>query len=401
MAVTRLGPGGYPVAGGLPALSASWSQSIPAFTQDLEFLVVVAASFDQTIPAFTQDLELTAPVVLSFSQTIPAFTQTLHLIGPHHLDLSNTIPAFTQDLEFLAVGSPRDLQFIQTIPSFTEDLHFHLNIAAAGGGGGGASGLFGVGEAGQDGQPDGTGGYGGAGDDNHTPRQTTSGTTGNAGTEFDGSLYGSGSGGSGGDWGRSGHGADGGTGGTYGGGGGGGGAGLAGGGQGALGGEGVIYLEYDPGTGPVIIILDKDSVSPFTIPLDWSITNNTILIVGAGGCGSDGSLYIGGNGGGGGSVVGAIDTNYFTPGQVVDFNVASAADVCAGLADSTDFGEYISAGSGVNGDGTGGGISVPFPGVTSADFTIHYEGGDGGPGGIIDDILRTARRRTHVLIVAG
>lgn len=248
---------------------------------------------------------------------------------------------------------------------------------AAGAGGGGAAGLYGVGEYGQGGQYDGIGGYGGSGDLFHTPRQTTPGTTGFLGTEWDG-TYGSGSGGSGGNWGDSGHGGNGGVGGLYGGGGGGGGGGHAGGGLGALGGEGVIYLEYDPGTGPIVIVLTKDSPSPFTFPLDWSTTNNTVLIVGAGGCGKNGGLTTGGGGGGGGSVVGAVNTGLFTPGQVLAIDIPSAAEVCAGIGGNTFLGIY-SAPPGVNGDGSTGG--TPIVPIDPGDGGIGSGGGTGGGGG--------------------
>jgi len=252
---------------------------------------------------------------------------------------------------------------------------------AGGAGGGGAAGLFGAGEFGQGGQYDGTGGYGGAGDLFHTPRQTTPSTTGNTGTEYDGTR-GSGSGGSGGSWGGSGHGGNGGVGGLYGGGGGGGGAGLAGGGLGALGGEGVIYLEYDPGTGPVVILLTHSSTSPFTFPPDWNTSNNTVLIVGAGGCGHNGGLSTGGDGGGGGSVVGAVNTALFTPGQVLAFSIPSAAQVCAGTGGNTNLGIY-SAPPGINGDGTTGGTPiVPIPPVSGGiGAGGGGTGGGGGPGG--------------------
>jgi hypothetical protein len=253
------------------------------------------------------------------------------------------------------------------------------NGAGAGGGGGGAAGLFGVGEIGQNGQPNGTGGYGGAADANGTPRQLVPSTTGNTGTEWDG-TWGSGSGGSGGNWGSLGAGGDGGLGGSRGGGGGGGGGGLAGGGVGALGGEGLIYLRYQSAGGPVVIILTKDSTTPFTFPSDWSTINNTVLILAPGGCGTSGSTTQGGSGGGGGSVVGAVNTNVFGPNQTVSFRVPSAAEVCAGgiLGGNTRFGGY-SAPPGINGNGTTGGTpSVPFTGPGSIGTVT---GGQGGPGG--------------------
>jgi hypothetical protein len=261
-----------------------------------------------------------------------------------------------------------------------------IGAAAAGGGGGGSGGLFGVGEDGERGRFDGIGGYGGAADNSLTPRQLISESTGNTGIEYDG-TYGSGSGGSGGDWGILGVGGDGGTGGLYGGGGGGGGAGLAGGGQGALGGEGFIYLQYDPGTGPVVIILDKDSVSPFTFPSDWSTTNNIVLLIGAGGCGADGSQFVGGDGGGGGSTIGAINTALFNPNDVFDFVVPTAANVCAGIPGNTVFGD-IEAAPGINGDGSGGGVSVPFPGTSGGGTVIiDFTPGDGGPGGDLGSLV--------------
>jgi hypothetical protein len=254
-----------------------------------------------------------------------------------------------------------------------------VTTVAGGAGGGGAAGLYGPGEYGQTGQYDGTGGYGGAGDDYYTARQTTPSSTGNTGTEFSGAT-GSGSGGSGGSWGGSGHGGNGGVGGLYGGGGGGGGGGLAGGGLGALGGEGAIFLEYNPGTGPVYITLTKDSGSSYTIPANWSMSSNTVLIIGAGGCGKNGGLTTGGGGGGGGSVIGAVNTDLFTPGQVIPIDIPSAAQVCAGVKGNTVFGGY-SAPPGVNGDGTTGG-TPPVPidpshgGIPSGSGT----GGGGGPG---------------------
>lgn len=279
---------------------------------------------------------------------------------------------------------------------------------AGGAGGGGAAGLFGPGEFGQSGVYDGTGGYGGAGDNHLTPRQLTPESIGNLGTEWDGTS-GSGSGGSGGNWGGSGFGGNGGVGGLYGGGGGGGGAGLSGGGQGALGGEGVIFLQYDPGTGPVVIVLTSASPTPFTFPLDWSTTSNTVLIVGAGGCGSDGNLTVGGDGGGGGSVVGAINTDLFSPGQVLAIDIPTAAEVCAGTAGNTVLGTY-SAPPGVNGDGTGGGTPPVYIPPEDGGFGSGGTGtgggggpGGGGPGGGVAELITgriAAQSRLHGLTVA-
>jgi hypothetical protein len=274
------------------------------------------------------------------------------------------------------VGGDRVESWIRTKSSLQGQLVVTGGVVtkAAGAGGGGAAGFFGPGEFGQAGVYDGTGGYGGAGDDYHTERQLTPGSTGNAGNEWDG-TYGSGSGGSGGSWGGTGRGGNGGRGGLYGGGGGGGGSGLSGGGLGALGGEGVIYLQYDPGTGPIVILLTKDSPTTFTIPANWNTTNNTVLIVGAGGCGSNGGLTTGGGGGGGGSVVGAINTSLYTPGQVIPITVPSAAQVCSGIGGNTVFGGH-SAPPGSNGNGTGGGTPpVPIP--------PEYGGIGGGSGGSI------------------
>jgi hypothetical protein len=162
-----------------------------------------------------------------------------------------------------------------------------------------------------------------------------------------------------------------------------------------LGGEGVIYLQYDPGTGPIVIVLTKDSPSPFTFPLDWSTTNNTVLIVGAGGCGKNGGLTTGGGGGGGGSVVGAINTGLFTPGQVLAIDIPSAAEVCAGTGGNTFLGIY-SAPPGINGDGsTGGTPIVPIDpddgGIGFGDGGIGGGGGgdpsDGGPGGVVATLV--------------
>lgn len=259
------------------------------------------------------------------------------------------------------------------------DARDFVETTAAGGGGGGAAGIFGIGEPGQTGNPDGTGGYGGAGDLFHTPEQLVSESTGNTGTEWDG-THGSGSGGSGGDWGGSGTGGNGGTGGLYGGGGGGGGAGILGGGLGALGGDGAIFIAYNPGSGWIYEILTHDSVSPYTFPADWSTTNQ-ILLLGPGGCGGNGGLTRGGDGGGGGTAVGVTNTLLFNPLEELEFYVPTPEEICEG-GGQTEFGDGSASGglNGDNGDGTphdpGGGFDNGFDGG------YIYDPGDGGDGGV-------------------
>lgn len=396
MATTRLGVGGYPAPGGEPPRFASIIQTIPDFSQVVHFAVRLRISFTQTIPAFTQSFVLKAPVKLTVNQTIPDFSQNLSFAHRLFLEFDQTIPDFHQVLVF----GPNHLRFNQTIPAFQQRhiYNTHSLTAAAGGGGGGAAGRYGLGEDGQGGREDGVGGYGGAADNNLTPRQTTSGSTGNTGTEWDG-TYGSGSGGSGGDWGDVLHGSNGGVGGQYGGGGGGGGAGLLGGGLGALGGEGAIFIQYDPGTGPVTIILTHDTPgSSFVFPEDWNTESNIVLLVGAGGCGHDGTLTVGGDGGGGGGAVGIINATIYSPGEVIDFHIPTAAEVCAGTdIPETVLGDHQAA-PGINGDGSGGGTSIPYDPI-DGETVINNVPGNGGPGGDLG--IAVGVRRTHVLIVAG
>lgn len=249
-----------------------------------------------------------------------------------------------------------------------------VNFGAPGGGGGGAAGLFGDGEDGNNGSFFEVG-YGGAGDATiGGARQNTPGAAGNAGTEYGSSGIGSGSGGAGGNYNGIGTGQAGGVGGTYGGGGGGGGAGSSAGGAGALGGEGVIWISY----GGNNIILTKDTGSTWTVPLDWSNTNS-IVILGPGGCGSAGAILFGGTGGAGGDAIGGDNINLFTPGQIVPVDITSAADACAGVPSHTQL-NGVQAGGGVNGDGTGGGETIPIP-PSGGDNLFDTDPGDGGNGG--------------------
>lgn len=301
-------------------------------------------------------------------------TATWFVLGS---DLHGDIAEAAAATDEVSAGNTWDVTLTETATA----LDF-LRTLASGGGGGGGAGLFGPGEDGGGAGPSGVGGYGGAGDLFTVPRQTTPGLWGNNGTEYLCSGLGSGSGGAGGSWNDVGIGQAGGPGGWRGGGGGGGGGGRLDGGLGGLGGEGVICITYFNGVGTSTVVLTKDSGSTWTVPADWTNTN-TVLLVGAGGCGGRGSNVRGGNGGEGGASVGGTDVNAWVPDQVLALSVATAAFVCAAGGPAnvlvTALGDFAAA-AGKNGDGSGGGISVPISGPLAGD-SFFYGSSLGGLGG--------------------
>lgn len=253
-----------------------------------------------------------------------------------------------------------------------------LQIYPAGGGGGGAAGIFGNGEDGDNADFDGTGGYGGAADSFLVARQIIPGAAGNLGTEWDG-VTGSGSGGAGGNYSLAGIGQNGGDGGLFGGGGGGGGSGTTGVGLGGTGGDGIIWIQYrSTSTGLWVTVTLSTAAGTWTVPPDWNENDNKLAMLGAGGCGADGSTLSGGNGGFGGDAVGGINIAGLTPGVGIAYDVNTGLEACSGTSVQTIFGDWA-AGSGQNGGGSGGGGSS----VGSAGSSFTFHAGLGGPGGTL------------------
>jgi hypothetical protein len=390
--------GGFNTSTGTPATPSGWTLSVNinwfniASTKLCTLLqsgAVTGLTATGTGAAFVLADAIAAPILVDAVEPATA-TDTTDAISDYLITVTETAAA--ADTVSAAVNievsvnesapvtdtleTQSDYQISHTESAPAQDF---LVTYAAGGGGGGAAGLFGDGEDGQPGQLNGDGGFGGFGDANQTARQLTPGADGNDGIEWDSISIGSGSGGAGGSYNDSGIGQDGGSGGFLGGGGGGGGGGVMGGGQGGLGGNGVIYIQYISSVTATLVqqTLTETDITPYVVPADWSNTN-LIILIGAGGCGEDGSIFIGGRGGFGGDCIGVENYNGFSPGEEVPFEITTALIACESPdpVPGTGFGSGVAA-AGANGGGGGGGGSAGFAGG------FNFVGGPGGPGGIL------------------
>ncbi len=106
MSTTRLGVGGYPVAGSLPSREAGANQAIPAFTQSVAIGVLVDVAAEETVPAFSQVVAATVIAAIDVAQTIPAFSQNAEVDTFVGIAFRQTIPAFAQDFEAVNLAPP-------------------------------------------------------------------------------------------------------------------------------------------------------------------------------------------------------------------------------------------------------------------------------------------------------
>lgn len=137
----------------------------------------------------------------------------------------------------------------------------------------------------------------------------------------------------------------------------------------------------------VVVFLDKNSTSPWTVPADWNSGANTIEVgSAAGGTADDNVAFVGPYGGAGGSAYSSVSNVALTPGASVAFVVGVGGGHAAAPFDGGDtwFGNAVYASAtvaakgGLGNDGVTAATAGKSGGAAAAGIgTVKFSGGGG------------------------
>jgi hypothetical protein len=140
--------------------------------------------------------------------------------------------------------------------------------------------------------------------------------------------------------------------------------------------------------GLTTVVLTKASSSPWTVPMDWNPTNNSIWCIGAGGKGGDAST-VGNYGGGGGALVAM--SNYYNPAWAAGFTGVTfqiTGQNTTATEGNASFNTTFDSSAFVARCGAGGSFSTA-PGGSAASSVVPSGGfkNSGGNGGVMQGLI--------------